>query len=76
MATRHIADDELARLRAGVSLMRLIEASGVALEKRGAREWAGNCPFHDDDAKALKVSEETNLWACPECMEGAMSSPG
>jgi DNA primase len=70
MATRHIPDDELARLRAGVSLVRLIEASGVALEKRGAREWVGNCPFHDDAAQALKVSEETNLWACPECMEG------
>jgi DNA primase len=70
MATRHIPDDELARLRAGVSLVRLIEVSGVALEKRGARDWVGNCPFHDDDAKALKVSEETNLWACPECMEG------
>ena len=70
MATRSIPDDELARLRAGVSLVRLIEASGVALEKRGAREWAGNCPFHDDSEKALGVSEETNLWACPECLEG------
>jgi DNA primase len=70
MATRNIPDEELARIRSGVSLVRLIEASGVALEKRGAREWAGNCPFHDDDAKALSVSEETNTWACPECMEG------
>lgn len=70
MATRNIPDDELARIRNGVSLVRLIEASGVALEKRGAREWVGNCPFHDDSAQALKVSEETNLWACPECMEG------
>jgi DNA primase catalytic core len=70
MATRHIPDEELARIRQGVSLVRLIEASGVALEKRGAREWAGNCPFHDDSAKALKVSEDTNTWACPECLEG------
>jgi DNA primase len=70
MATRNIPDEELARLRAGVSLVRLIEASGVALEKRGAREWVGNCPFHDDTAKALKVSEDTNTWACPECLEG------
>jgi|CXWL01.1.fsa_nt_gi DNA primase catalytic core len=70
MATRHIPDEELARLRAGVSLVRLVEASGVALVERGPREWAGNCPFHADAEKALSVSEETNLWACPECMEG------
>ncbi|MBL8536692.1 MAG: toprim domain-containing protein [Hyphomonadaceae bacterium] len=70
MATRHIPDDELARIRAGVSLKRLVEASGVALENRGPRAWAGNCPFHDDSEKALSVSEETNLWACPECREG------
>jgi DNA primase catalytic core len=70
MATRNIGDDELAKLRSGVSLVRLIEASGVALAKAGARAWAGNCPFHDDSEKALSVSEETNLWACPECREG------
>jgi DNA primase catalytic core len=58
-----IPEDELARLKTGVSLVRLIEASGVKLEKRG-RDFVGRCPFHDDRTPSLVVSPEKNLWNC------------
>lgn len=58
-----IPDHELERLKTGVSLVRLIEASGVKLEKRG-RDFVGRCPFHDDKTPSLIVSPEKNLWNC------------
>lgn len=36
------------RLREEISLVRLIESSGVSLRKR-ASEHIGRCPFHDDE---------------------------
>lgn len=58
-----IPEDELERLKTGVSLVRLVEASGVKLEKRGA-DRVGRCPFHDDKTPSLVVSPEKNLWNC------------
>ncbi len=58
-----IPEDELERLKTGVSLVRLVEASGVKLEKRGS-DRAGRCPFHDDKTPSLVVSPKKNLWNC------------
>jgi DNA primase catalytic core len=58
-----IADSEIERLKTGVSLARLVESSGVALEKRGA-DLVGRCPFHDDRTPSLVVTPEKNLWRC------------
>lgn len=58
-----IPEDELARLKTGVSLVRLVEVSGVKLEKRG-KDHVGRCPFHDDKTPSLVVSPEKNLWNC------------
>jgi hypothetical protein len=53
----------LDRLKTGVSLVRLIEAAGVALERRG-RDFVGRCPFHEDKTPSFVVSPEKNLWNC------------
>lgn len=42
-----IPETEIERLKAEVSLVRLVEASGIALRKQG-RDYACRCPFHDD----------------------------
>ena len=47
----------------GTSLARLVESSGVALEKRGA-DLVGRCPFHDDRTPSLVVTPAKNLWRC------------
>ena len=61
-----IAESELERLKAEVSVARLIEASGIKLEKRG-RDLVGPCPFHEDDTPSLTVTPDKNLFHCFGC---------
>jgi DNA primase catalytic core len=56
-------DAELERLKAEVSLQRLIEAKGIVLKRHGA-DLLGLCPFHDDREPSLVVSPKKNLWHC------------
>jgi len=47
-----IAESEIERLKAEVSLERLAEARGIKLERRGA-DLVGLCPFHEDHEPSL-----------------------
>jgi DNA primase len=59
-----IPDTEIERLKAEVSLVRLVEASGVELKRHG-KDWVGRCPWHQPDrTPSLVVSVTTNLWHC------------
>lgn len=67
-----IPDAELERLKADVSVERLVEASGIALTRTG-KDRAGKCPFHEDREGSLIVSPGKNLWHCFGC--GAAGGP-
>ncbi|MDO5505075.1 MAG: DNA primase [Pseudoxanthomonas suwonensis] len=58
-----IPESEIERLKAEVSLQRLVEAKGVKLARQG-KDWLGRCPFHDDRTPSLVVSPAKNLWHC------------
>lgn len=58
-----IPDAELARLKAEVSVQRLVEGCGVVLRKQGG-DLVGACPFHDDSSPSLVVTPGKNLWHC------------
>jgi DNA primase catalytic core len=58
-----IPESEIERLKADVSVQRLVEARGIALTRHGA-DWLGRCPFHDDKTPSLVVSPSKNLWHC------------
>jgi len=58
-----IPDSEIERLKATVSLVRLVEQIGVTLKRHG-KEWIGRCPFHDDKTPSLVISPKANLWHC------------
>ena len=64
-----ISAEEIKRLKADVSLERLVESSGVALSKRG-NDLVGRCPFHDDDTPSLVVTPAKNLFNCFGCQTG------
>src|SRR6185312_7518562 len=64
-----IGDEELERLKVEVSLVRLVEASGLKLEKLGA-ERVGCCPFHEDATPSFSVNAEKNLFHCFGCNAG------
>ena len=58
-----IPDDEIERLKAEVSLERLVTGAGIELRRHGA-DLLGLCPFHDDHEPSLVVSPKKNLWHC------------
>jgi len=64
-----IGQEEIERLKADVSLVRLIEGSGVVLKRQG-KDWAACCPFHTDDTASLIVTPEKNLFHCFGCGVG------
>ncbi|MBY0573683.1 MAG: toprim domain-containing protein [Undibacterium sp.] len=63
-----IPDEELQRLKTEVSLVRLIELAGIKLKKQG-KDYAANCPFHDDSTASFIVTESKNLFHCFGCNE-------
>lgn len=65
-----VPEEVIERLKREVSVVRLVEASGVKLGKRGA-DLVGLCPFHDDREPSLVVSPLKNLWHClGACRQG------
>jgi DNA primase len=67
-----IPELEIERLKTEVSLARLVESSGVKLEKRGA-DHVGCCPFHEDATPSLVITPAKNLYHCFGC--GAAGGP-
>jgi len=57
---------ELERLKADVSLVRLIEEAGIKLARRG-KDFVASCPFHAEDTASLMVTPEKNLFHCFGC---------
>jgi DNA primase len=55
-----------------VSLVRLVESSGLKLTKRGA-DMVASCPFHDDATPSFVVTPAKNLFNCFGC--GAAGGP-
>jgi len=57
---------ELARLKREVSLVRLVQSQGHALERRG-KDFVMRCVFHDESTASLSISPEKNLYHCFGC---------
>ncbi len=64
-----IPDTELERLKAEVSVERLVEAAGITLTKTG-KDRTGKCPFHEDREGSLIVTPAKNLFHCFGCGTG------
>ena len=57
---------EIERLKAEVSVERLVESSGIELKKSG-KDLLGCCPFHADATASLVITPDKNLWHCFGC---------
>ena len=65
-----IPEEEIAKLKASVSLKRLVEARGVELRRIGS-DWVGRCCFHEEAEGSLHVTEGSpDLWNCFGCNAG------
>jgi DNA primase catalytic core len=67
-----IPQAEIERLKAEVSLVRLIEDAGITLRRQG-KDYTGLCPFHDEETPSLIVTPAKNLFHCFGC--GAAGGP-
>src|SRR5271168_4880902 len=67
-----IPEAEVERLRQEIPLVGLLEAAGLALEKRG-KDYAARCPFHEEGTASLIVTPDKNLFHCFGC--GAAGGP-
>jgi DNA primase catalytic core len=67
---RYYPQEEIDRVKAEISMQRLVEASGIELKRHG-EHWKGLCPFHDDHEPSLIVTPKKNVWHCMgACNEG------
>jgi len=64
-----IAQDELERLKQGISLIRLIESQGYGLKREG-KDYVMCCPFHEEQTPSLKITPDKNLFNCFGCGAG------
>jgi DNA primase catalytic core len=60
---------ELEQLKNEVSVERLVESAGIALNKSG-KDRIGLCPFHADGEPSLVITPGKNLWHCFSCQIG------
>jgi DNA primase catalytic core len=67
-----IPQAEIERLKAEVSLVRLIEDAGVTLRRQG-KDYVALCPFHAEETPSLTVTPAKNLFHCFGC--GAAGGP-
>ena len=63
-----IPNDELDRAKHDISLLELVQRSGYRPQKQG-KDYAINCPFHDDDTPSLIITPKSNLFNCFGCGE-------
>jgi len=65
-----IPQEEIDCIKREVSLVRLVESSGITLKKKG-KDYFGLCPYHDDQSPSLSITEDKNIWNClGACQEG------
>jgi DNA primase len=64
-----IADEVIERIKSEVSLVRLVESQGYALQKQG-KDFALCCPFHADKTPSCVITPKSNLFNCFGCGAG------
>lgn len=63
-------ENDLKLLKTRISIVHLVESTGVALKKTG-KGLMGHCPFHHDKTPSFSVTPDEGLWKCfGACNEG------
>ncbi len=60
---------DLARLKASVDLVAVVQSRGVKLVKQG-KDYVGLCPFHQEKTPSFHVTPSKNLFHCLGCDAG------
>ncbi len=63
-----IAEGDIERVKREADLLALVRSRGIELRKHGSKDFAGKCPFHDDQGTPnFIVSPAKGLWHCMAC---------
>jgi len=62
-----IPEEEIERIKRQTDLVALVRSRGIELHKHGSKDFAGKCPFHQDDAPSFIVSPDKGLYHCMGC---------
>jgi len=62
-----IPESEIDRIKRQTDLVALVRSRGIELHKHGSKDFAGKCPFHQDDAPSFIVSPDKGLYHCMGC---------
>ncbi|MGH7943322.1 MAG: CHC2 zinc finger domain-containing protein [Limisphaerales bacterium] len=60
---------DLARLKASIDLVAVVQSRGVKLIQQG-KDYVGLCPFHDEKTPSFRVTPAKNLFHCLGCHVG------
>ena len=62
-----IPEGQIERVKRETDLVALVRSRGVELTRHGTKDFAGRCPFHEDQSPSLIVSPEKGLYHCMGC---------
>src|SRR5215467_2359958 len=62
-----IPEADIERVKQQTDLLAIIRSRGVELRRHGAKDWAGRCPFHQEEAASFIVSPAKGLFHCMGC---------
>jgi len=65
-----IPDEQIEQLKKNVSILHVCSARGIELKPHGSGDYAGKCPFHEEDEPSFIVTPRKNLWHCMGCDKG------
>src|ERR1700689_3919750 len=64
------SDDFKELVRSRTDIVQLVGERVALQSRRGGREMAGLCPFHEDHSPSLRVNSERQSYKCWACGEG------
>jgi len=62
-----IPDEQIERVKRETDLVTLVRSRGVELTRHGAKDFAGCCPFHEEEQASFIVSPAKGLFHCMGC---------
>jgi DNA primase len=62
-----IPEAEIERIKRETDLAALVRSRGIELHRHGSKDFAGKCPFHQDDQPSFIVTPDKGLFHCMGC---------
>jgi DNA primase len=65
-----MSDAQIEQLKQTITIERVCRSYGIELHEHGLNDYAGLCPFHEEDTASFIVTPSKNLFHCMGCARG------